>query len=369
MNKKKIVIASILKPLRDPRHYERLALSLAKTNKYEVNIIANGEKKPNLSNIRFYSNGLPGRQLLHRFRLQWSTFIHSIRTKPDLFIVCTVELLPFAILYSILTGCKLIYDIQENYTLNFKHLKEYDWRHRILLAPMVTGVEHLSRKFTDHYFLAEKCYEHQLNFINSKFTVLENKTVLESPKNRIKSISKSKTKFLFSGTISAYSGIYKIFDLIHQFRLSKIDFEFTIIGQVLDEKIWTEIQNIEAPNIHLIIAKQPVSHDQIIQEILAADIGVISYQSQPVNEYKIPTKLYEYASYDLPFLVEKDSHWFKVGSQLGRAIPFDFNTISIELLTKSIQSIGIESGEKSGHLALWKTEEDKLIRSIDTLLK
>ena len=368
MNKKKIVIASILKPLRDPRHYERLALSLAKTNKYEVNIIANGEKKPDTGNIRFYSNGLPGRQLLHRFKLQWCTYIHTIRIKPDLFIVCTVELLPFAILYSILTSCKVIYDVQENYTLNFKHLKEYGWRHRLLLAPIVSGVERLSRKFTDHYFLAEKCYEHQLKFIASKFTVLENKTVLESPKNRIKSFSKSKTKFLFSGTISAYSGIYQIVDLIQQLRTSKYGFEFTIIGQVFDEKIWTEIQKIEASNIHLKIEKYPVPHDQIIKEILTADIGVIAYQSQPVNEHKIPTKLFEYVAYDLPFLIEKDSYWFEVGREMGSAIPFDFNKINIDHLTKSLQSVGDESGGKPGHLSLWNTEEDKLFKSIDTLL-
>ena len=44
--KKKIVIASVLKPVDDVRAYWKLSQSMAKTNKYEVNIIGNDGKKP-----------------------------------------------------------------------------------------------------------------------------------------------------------------------------------------------------------------------------------------------------------------------------------------------------------------------------------
>ncbi len=369
MSKKKIVIASILKPLLDSRHYERFALSLAKTNKYEVNIIANGEKKPDTGNIRFHSNGRHNRRFIHRIKLHWSTYIQTLQLKPNLFIVCTVELLPFASLYSLLSGCKLIYDIQENYSLNFKHLKEYGWTHRWVLAPIVTGLERLSGLFVHQFFLAEQCYEHQLNFINSKFTVLENKTVLEAPVIRNKTRNKKKIKLLFSGTISEYSGAYQIFRLISHLKTSKLAFEFTIIGQVFEPKLWSEFQNISVQNINIKIEKTPVSHDQIKKEIEAADIGVIAYQSQEVNAKKIPTKLYEYVAFGLPFLVEKNSYWLEVGSRMGVAIPFDFMNPDGELLNQLSKSIDFKANYPSQQLALWKTEEDKLLTSISTLLK
>lgn len=368
MSKKKIVIASILKPLLDSRHYERFALSLAKTNKYEVNIIANGEKKPDTDHIRFYSNGPYGHQLIRRLQLQWSTCLHTIRLKPDLFIVCTVELLPFAFLYSFLTGCKVIYDVQENYTLNFKHLKEYGWTHRLVLAPLITGLEKLSGHFVDHYFLAEQCYEDQLNFINSRFTVLENKTALEAPISRGKLRKEKKLKFLFSGTISTYSGIYKIIELIRFMQSLKQDFEFTIIGQVIDTRIWKELQKIDVDCIHLKIDKSPVPHDQIIQEILSVDIGVIAYESQPVNAKKVPTKLFEYSAYGLPFLVEANSYWLEVGSKLGRALPFDFDNIKPDSLLQMHELLSSNINARNPELALWNTEELKLLTSIVTLL-
>ncbi len=369
MIKKKIVIASILKPLRDPRHYERFALSLAKTNKYEVNIIANGEKKPNTSNIRFYSNGKHGRKFVHRLKLHWHTYFHVMRIQPDLFIVCTVELLPFAILYSIITRCKLVYDVQENYALNFKYLKEYGWVHRQILAPLIRGTEVISSWFVNHHLLAERCYAEQLHFLYSNFTVLENKTVLDSPFERTPPTSHTRIKFLFSGTISAYAGIYRILDLITYLKSLKTDFEFTIIGQVFDPRITSALSNFQSANIHIKVDNSPVAHGKILDEIQHADIGVIAYQSLIVNAHKIPTKLYEYVAFGLPYLVEKGSYWEEVGTRLGGAIPVDYYDLTASISPGFIDNLEISFNKKDQSKSLWTTEESKLFKSIETLLK
>ena len=149
----------------------------------------------------------------------------------------------------------------------------------------------------------------------------------------------------------------------------KQDFEFTIIGQVIDTRIWKELQKIDVDCIRLKIDKSPVPHDQIIQEILAADIGVIAYESQPVNAKKVPTKLFEYSAYGLPFLVEANSYWLEVGSKLGRAIPFDFDNIKPDSLLKMQELLSSNTNTQNQELALWNTEEPKLLTSIDTLLK
>jgi len=369
LNKKKIVIASILKPLLDPRHYERFALSLAKTNKYEVNIIANGEKKPNTPDIRFYSNGIPGRKLTHRLKLRWKTYYHIIKIRPHLLIVCTIELLPFAFFYSRITRCKLVYDVQENYSLNFKYLLEYGFLHKAFLSPLVRVIEHMSRRFVDHYFLAEKCYSEQLEFINTRFTILGNKTVLEEVNKPSQDIQKSKLRFLFSGTVSAYAGIHKIFEIIECLKVSGLDFQFTIIGQVFDPHISAKLMNIQSSEIHIKVSESPVPHASIIEEIKQADIGVVAYQSQIVNAHKVPTKLYEYVAYGLPYLIEKDSYWWKVGKKLGGAIPIDFDALSAESLIKALNTKPTSADAADRNEALWKTEEGKFLTSIYTLFE
>ena len=54
-----IAIASTLKPVDDVRAFEKIAQSIAKTNKYEVNIIGNtGKKESNSSRIHFVTNSI-----------------------------------------------------------------------------------------------------------------------------------------------------------------------------------------------------------------------------------------------------------------------------------------------------------------------
>lgn len=367
MNKKILAIASILKPLKDPRHYERFALSLAKTNKYGINIIANGEKKPDETNIRFFSNGIHRRSLFNRLKLQWNTCQRIVKIQPQFLIICTIELLPFAILYTRLRPCKLIYDVQENYDLNFKHLKEYGFVHRHLFRRLVRWLEGISSSAVHHYFLAEKCYSNQLSFIQEKYTILENKVVLIDPTKKRKPIQKEQWKFLFSGTLSAYAGIYRVIELTKVLSQSNINFEITIIGQYFDPAIGTLLKEIDQENIHLIIDQRPIPHDQIIDEIKKADLGIIAYESNPVNKDKVPSKLYEYTAFGLPYLVEKDSTWAQLGNQLGGAIPIRFDQFSAEYIHKIINQSENHNGNKIIESVLWSGEETKLINSLKNL--
>ncbi len=368
MNKKIIAIASILKPLKDVRHYERFALSLAKTNKYDINIIANGEKKPSDDNIRFHSNGTPGRKLFQRLLIQWQTWKLILESRPDILILCSVELLPFSIFYSIFFGGKIIYDVQENYTMNFRHLGEYGFIHKYLLSHVVRLWEWLSTYYIDHYFLAEKCYEKELIFLKYNYTILENKTVLETPFQKDKTNQNPPLHFLFSGTLSKYAGIHRIVALIHDLKQTKVDFEFTIIGQYFNDQIGTLLRQTEAQNVHLIIDRNPIPHQQILEAIKNADVGVIAYKSNIVNKNKVPTKLYEYTAYGLPYLVENGSRWLKIGQEFGGAIPFDFEDPTPEQIANKVMSAQSTYQNKDRSNSLWSTEEEKLIKSIDHLI-
>ena len=117
--KKKIVIASVLKPIDDVRAYWKLSQSIAKTNKYEVNIIGNVSKKePSYENIKFHSHPIRGSQWIKRWFLRLKIMFKVLRIKPDILIITTHELITVSLLARLLIHCKVVYDVQENYYLN-----------------------------------------------------------------------------------------------------------------------------------------------------------------------------------------------------------------------------------------------------------
>jgi hypothetical protein len=118
---KKVVFASMLKPVDDVRTYHKLAKSLLSTGKYEIFIIGFPSKQPVIDpDIKFLPLPLfkrlsPVRLLLHQ---RIAKMIANL--KPDLVIVNTHELLPAAVRLKRQTGFKLIYDVRENYSENLR---------------------------------------------------------------------------------------------------------------------------------------------------------------------------------------------------------------------------------------------------------
>src|SRR5690606_42149493 len=98
MIKARIVIASVLKPVTEPRAYHKLALSLRETNKYRINIIGFcSKKKPDLEDLRFTSVFCRPRTHPSRILAPFRFIREVFRYRPELVIVTTYELLPMAL--------------------------------------------------------------------------------------------------------------------------------------------------------------------------------------------------------------------------------------------------------------------------------
>ena len=266
-------------------------------------------------------------------------------------------------------SCKVIYDVQENYQLNVRQLADYGWTAKVRI-PFIRLIEYLSSQFIDHYFLAEKCYTEQLKFLTKNHTVLENKTVLIQSIPRRKSIGKNRVlNILFSGTISHYSGIEIIYQIILQLAQQNIDYSLTIIGQVHDINIYKNLKNLDDERIKIIVDRKPIDHQKIISEIRQADLGLITYQPNVVNEQKVPTKLYEYTTYQLPYLIQEGSHWAHVGQRLGGAIPVSFDHIDFRKILDQLRNSLSHQKTSIQKNSQWLQEEVQLTSTIDTLLK
>lgn len=360
---KKIVIASVLKPVNDVRSYRKVAQSLAKTNKYEVNIIGNaGKKGSEGSNIIFHPHQLKRNQWFKRLLLRDRILIKVLRLKPRVLIITTYELINIAVIAKWMIGCKLVYDVQENYSKNVL-LKRNAFRW--VYAKLIRFIEWYGSLFIDHYWLAETCYNDELNFHRDRYTIAENKALkIEMDKRNSRPL-----RMLFSGTISTYSGAELALETMVKMIQNQPDAEGYIIGQIHDPKLLENLktQTLDYPTIQVEISENPVSYDRILERIQWANLGIIAYQENEVNRNKVPTKLYEYSRYQLPYLVQKETSWAKVGDQLGGAIIIDFGQFDPVNTVQILENESTLFKDPYPSEATWESDSQIIINSINRL--
>jgi len=313
MKKRRIVIASVLNPVNDTRVFEKMGISLAEQNDYEIFIIGQAsEDIPEQAGIQFIPTKPVDRLSIGRVLLRLKVALNIIKVKPELLIVNTHELLIVSIVNRILFGCIIVYDIRENYYRNTRFSEGFPPWLRIPLALCVRLKEKLTAPLIHHFVIAEKTYENELTFIGSRFTVIENKAAVPRNFKRLK--NDNSIHLLYSGTIAKSTGVFQAIDLAES--LFKVDqsVTLTIIGFCALENLRTEIRHTIAnkPFIKLVGFDQPVPHHLIVEEIMKANFGIIYYPPLPHTLGSIPTKLYEYLAFNLPILTWDDQTFIEL---------------------------------------------------------
>ncbi len=339
MNKKIVVIASVLKPVNDSRNYEKTAISISKSGNYQVHLV--GQKVLNTpmgSSILFNPLFSFQRLSIKRLFAGWIFLRYLFRIKPDVIIVTTFELLKPAIFYKIIKGKKLIYDVQENYFRNLIYTNSFPFGIKHILAIGVRILEYLTRPFVNHYFLAEKNYEKEFSFAKNKNTILENKLLKGSVKPRMKGQDDT-IQLLYSGTIAENYGIFEAIELAKALHTFENKIRLKIIGfapqaKIL-EKVNSEIQ--DSGFISIVGGDTFVSHQEILSFIAASDFGLISYRSDKSTENCIPTKIYEYLAHQLPYIIGSNPLWLELTNNYKAGIEIDYAKPNTEKLLQQIK--------------------------------
>lgn len=363
--KKKIVIASVLKPVDDVRAYWKLSQSIAKTNKYEVNIIGNeGKKQSSEKNITFHTHSVERSNWLKRLLIRELILFKILRLKPRVLIITTQELINTSLICKILLGCKVVYDVQENHGKNVKLIGSSPLRN--FLASSIHFKEaYIGRLFISSYWLAESCYKDELSFVKDRYIIAENKAI----EHEVEIRDWSKIRLLFSGTISEYGGIKRAINVFNQFKEKTENISFLIIGQVHDHTLVKWLKNVqkEHPQLVLKISKRPIPYEEILEAITQSNLGVIGYEPSEINKNKIPTKLFEYSRYKLPFLVQENTKWSLLGDRLGGGISVDFTSLNIEEILKNVEKADQLFPNQYPKEATWECESQKIIQSLNDL--
>ena len=374
MSEKRILLASLLKPVNDTRMFEKLGLSICKLNQLQVHIAGFNSLVPAHSptNISFYPVFNFKRLSTGRLKAQHTYWKLLLAVKPHLIIVCTHELLPVTVLYKKRYKCKIIYDIQENYTLNLLSQGHYANGIRQLLATGISVVEKLSSKTIDHFLLAERSYAQELPFTRGKATIIENKfkpaVNYTYPYTPVK-VSPSNLKLLYTGTIAKLFGIFEAIALADKLFLQSQRISLTIIGYCASSETLSDLYAAikGKPYITLIGGDKLVPHQQILEAMKTHDIGLMPYRYNKSTHNCIPTKLYEYIALGVPVIIQKNPLWHDLIRKYNTGISTDYNKINIsELIPILLKSSFYQNGIPNE--VFWNTEEQKLLTVIGDFL-
>jgi glycogen(starch) synthase len=374
-NKKNIVIASLLKPVNDTRMYEKIGLTLTDNPAYHIYIIGFRAPLPEQHpQITFYPLFSFKRLSIKRVLAQVKYAKYLLKVKPQLIIVNTPELLIVSLCYKILFGGKIIYDVLENYYRNITKTDVYPPVIRQLLGGAVRALEYLTRPFIDHFTLAERAYASEFTFTNKKSTIIENKFKLtKGHLEAISCLNNNRLHFIFSGTLANSTGVFEAVKLTKAFyRLDKST-RLIIIGFSAKESVLEKLlKAIEGHTyIKIVGGNTLIPHKEILKEISKAGTGLVCYPPSPSTENCIPTKMFEYAAFQLPMIVQNNKPWesFCIGYQAGITTNFSKPNNTAQLYHRLLSTKFYTNTNLFSSDFIWNTKEHtKYLNLVNILL-
>jgi glycosyltransferase involved in cell wall biosynthesis len=363
--KRKIVLASVLKPVDDTRMTEKLTASLLATGLFEITIIGYPSVKPIIhTDVKIISLPPFKRFSWQRLIAPWLIFAKISRINPEVVIINTPELLLAGVLNRLFFKRKLVYDVLENYARNIRYTSAYPGYLRSLLAVVTRMFERCLTSFTDAIFLAEKGYAIELPFAK-KAVVLENKLPRTIAK-QYQSTNASRFNLVFTGTLATTTGIFDAIALCKSLHAIDNQYTLNIIGYCAQSDVLAEIhqQIKDYSYIRLTGGNRLVPHHEILQAIQLAGGGIIMYPPNPGTENSMPTKLYEYMACHLPILISHTpaSTTLVETCRAGIALP---TQVDYQALHERWQNATFDF--QLPESIFWETEGKRLIDTLNNL--
>jgi len=372
IKKRRILLASVLKPVDDTRMSEKLGMTLA--SEYEVSVVGQASSEgTSRGPIRYISLPAMERLSWHRLVAPWRVLSTVFRLRPHVLVVCTSELLPIALCAKLLLGVRIVYDVQENYALNLKYGSAWPQVIRSVLARAVRFTERCTAWAISHYLLSEQSYADELPFIGKKFTVIENKVVRSNfpngrPRPTLADGKHGPKTLLFSGTLADTTGVFDAIDLTTRLHAIDPGIELLVVGYASRPDTRARLRELakNRPFIHLEGIDHLVTHQKIMQAIDKAQFGLICYPYNASTWTSYPTKLYEYMGSHLPILLIDNPRWTLYCAPYKAAVVFPPDAIDVEQVLAKMNS-GQGFYDKDPADVYWDNEAPKLLRAISSV--
>lgn len=309
----RICILSTVHSISDVRVVRKQALTLAQAG-FRVTVIALEEPgQAGAKGIHIISVPRP-RNRLHRLVRILSTLNLALRQKARIYAFHDPELLPAGVLLKLLAECKVIYDVHEDVPISIHNKEWLPAPLRPLVARLYSLLEFISLRFIDGLTLADCAYE---KYYPGKNTL----TVLNYPLTNYSHLyhaarpeSRRGPVLIYCGSITSLRGLYEMLGLIHRLKGAQPDLLLRLVGpfgSIVEKEHARELiaQYGIDENVEIL---GPVSHLEVHNQILNADIGLVLLHPDPNYLYSLPTKLFEYMIMGKPVVVSDFPLWRKI---------------------------------------------------------
>lgn len=367
-----VVLAHTLKPPSETRIYDKLGASIALNFCLKVEVwgakILN--EKIEESTDCFIPKAIFCQKKGFSYRIEnLNRFWNNLQiSKPEVVICCSPDLLLIASIYKLVYQKKIIWDLQENYSLNLKYQKIYKkWIFKGLKL-FADPIQKLFLKIPDQIWLAEEIYSSQLcdSLKDKKWILLENRISKKWEEEKLNFLLKPQNPyFLFSGVITKESGIEKAIRWMDFWVISFPEWYLRVCGYCPDKQLITTLQRLETTRPWLILEniESWKSSEQIKTALVHSTAILMPYIESEANRGKKPTKWFESQWAGKPALVQKDGNWnnFEGCIQINYDSPNQYYSDSFEKELRNFTSTN-KLGER------WLFEGQKIANAIASLI-
>ncbi|WP_345114820.1 glycosyltransferase [Hymenobacter algoricola] len=378
-----MLLASVLKPVDDPRMSEKFGRTLAQRPDWQIHVAGRqAAAAAGPANLHTHELLAGSRLSLARLRAQVRYWKLLQQLQPALVIVHAPELLPLTLLWQRLNPARrrFLYDVRENYALNVSTQQVYGGLVRRGLAAGLRWVESRAARRAAGVILAEKSYAAELPFLvglpAGRVVVLENKyqpgpgEMPQQAAGRPLPRPAEPLRLLYSGTISELNGVFEALALTWQLRHHWPQAHLTIIGSCQRPDQLLRLRQAIAASAGaatLIGGAELVPHARIVAEIQRSHLGLLPYRPHASTWRCVPTKLFEYLANGLPVVIPANAYWadlvtaHQAGLVLNFTPPVDAQEFVRRLTSASFYSQGPPAQ------ALWSSEAAKLWALLETI--
>lgn len=363
-----LVILSVLKPVDDVRMYRKLGRSLARGDRYGVNIVGFRSKaNPSSASVRFHPVFDFDRLSLRRLLANYVGYRTLRRISPKVIILTTPELYPAVWWYRRRHGARLVYDMVENYRRNVRYNRGFASVLVALLARLIAVVEEHLLRHSNLILLAERGYLRELTLPPDKpYQTIENKALKPADFSKnIKKLSRP-LSLIYTGTVSEVYGIRQAVTVAQALiEQTELPVQLTILGHVPQPAVHAELRTLAEQHPWLVLrtSERPVPHDEILALIRQADFGIVSHQPVPSIAHCFPTRIWEYMAYRLPFLLQDHPYWTDYCRPWRCAIALDFNHPNVVEVKRQMMRTDFYPRGVPEDIG-WEGEEKKLVEKL-----
>lgn len=360
---------SSVHPWNDTRVFYKEAVSLARKG-FNVKLCAvgNGVKYDGSVDNLIVEN-LPKVKRVVRPIIWTRLFIKAFRENADVYHFHDPELLVVGFLLKKFTRSKVIYDMHEDFPAAIKSKAWIPGRIRNSLSNIVAYLEKFFIRRCDAVIYAEKYYKKNYKDIN-----ILKEDILNYPLENsilIKSSNENVPNIIYAGAISKNRGLFEMLKVANELKKRNVFFKMTLIGEFSDSLMEETITFVKSNNLYEVVelpGRLPLQ--KVCEYYGKSTIGLAILHPEKNYLQSLPTKIFEYMSFGMPFVASNFPDWKELieKNKCGIVVdPFNIEQITDalhEILNK--KELCIKFGE-NGYKAYceqfnWIIEERKLIK-------